>query len=230
MSAKLSATDLVKKYGDGELSEPVLHGVSLDLHAGESCLLMGPSGSGKTTLLSHLGCLLKPTSGTIQLDGRPVSFTNPAELAEVRRKSLGFVFQHAQLLPFLSVEENLALVARNSGMPEEEIAERSGELLGHLELEAQRCKPPGQLSGGQRQRVAIARSLIHSPSVVLADEPTAALDWSVGRKVVDLLIQEVREGGAALLVVTHDQRLLPMFDRSIRIEGGRLSEEAESNP
>lgn len=225
MNAKLSATDLVKTYGDGQLAETVLRGVSLDLHAGESCLLMGPSGSGKTTLLSHLGCLLTPTSGTLELDGRSVSFANPAELAEARRKSLGFVFQHAQLLPFLNVEENLALVASNAGMVRNEISERCEQLFGHLELESQRHKPPGKLSGGQRQRVAIARALMHSPSVVLADEPTAALDWSVGSKVVDLLIHEVREGGAALLVVTHDQRLVPMFDRLYRIEGGRLFEE-----
>lgn len=222
MTPVLQAEALTKSYGEGALAEPVLRGASLTLAAGETAVLLGPSGSGKTTLLSILGGLLAPTGGTLALAGRPVDFSDPEHLGELRRTHLGFVFQHAQLLPFLTVEENLALVARNAGMTARAVAARIATLLDQLGLSALRDKRPGQLSGGQRQRVAIARALLHEPAVVLADEPTAALDWTHGSGVIDLLVTQARQAGSALLVVTHDTRLIPRFDRVFAMAQGCL--------
>jgi putative ABC transport system ATP-binding protein len=186
-------------------------------------VLLGPSGSGKTTLLSVLGCLLRPSSGEVRLAGERVEYGRPAALALMRRRRIGFVFQHAQLLPFLSVEENVALVGRNLGLSTAETARRIGLLFARLDIEGLRGKRPHEVSGGQRQRVAIARALLHRPPVLLADEPTAALDWQHGEAAVRLLAGQAREEGALLIVVTHDTRLLPMFDRVLRIEGCRLT-------
>ncbi len=212
-------------YGRGELAEPVLLGVSASFTAGEACVLMGPSGSGKTTLLSILGCMLMPTDGELTICGQSVDWRSPRRLTQFRRVYLGFVFQFAQLLPFLTVAENLEVVGRNAGLSSKTLARRIGELLERLGVTALRHKKPEHLSGGQRQRVAIARAVLHRPSVILADEPTAALDWRHGAEAVRLLVEQAQADGAVLLAVTHDERLLPMFKRVLRIEGGRLSEE-----
>jgi ABC-type lipoprotein export system ATPase subunit len=219
----LHCDTLTKSYGHGELAEPVLNGVSLSLEAGRSALLMGPSGSGKTTLLSILGCLLTPSSGRLSIGGEDVDFSQPDALSTVRRQKIGFVFQHAQLLPFLTVQDNLAVAARNAGVPPDVLEVRLPDAMERLGILAHRQKYPGQLSGGQRQRVAVARALLHSPDIVLADEPTAALDWQHGQTVVQLLSAQVREAGAALLVVTHDHRLIPSFDTVWNMDRGRLA-------
>lgn len=226
----LQCERLTKSYGDGEIAERVLEEVSLSFHAGEACLLLGPSGSGKTTLLSIFGCLLTPSSGTVRMSGQPVDFSSPRALEELRRKQIGFVFQHAQMLPFLTVEENLAVVGRNAGMEQEEVGARITTLFDRLGLNAVRRKEPGQVSGGQRQRVAIARALLHQPPIVLADEPTAALDWHNGQTVVELLVEQSRKAGAMLIVVTHDIRLLPHFDRVMGIESGQVLEKTTTRP
>lgn len=220
----LEARDLTKCYGAGPLAEPVLRGVSLALHAGESAVLLGPSGSGKTTLLSILGCLLTPDSGELSVNGARVDLADPAARTELRRTRLGFVFQQAQLLPFLTIAENLTLVAENAGLPHAEACARARESLAHLGLTKHLTKRPGQLSGGQRQRVAIARALLHRPPVILADEPTAALDRENGRAVAELLVAQSRESRAGLLVVTHDIRLVTHFDRVLVMDAGRLTE------
>jgi putative ABC transport system ATP-binding protein len=212
-------------FGRGDLAEEVLCGVTFGFQRGEACVLMGPSGSGKTTLLSILGCLLTPTSGELVLDGQPVDFARRGALAKLRRDRIGFVFQHAQLLPFLTISENLEVVGRNTGLAGRLLAARIGALLDRLGIGALRYKKPAQLSGGQRQRVAIARAVLHRPSILLADEPTAALDWQHGQEAVRLLVEQAREEGAMLLTVTHDARLLPLFDRQLQIAEGRLHEE-----
>jgi putative ABC transport system ATP-binding protein len=225
MNAVLECRKLSKHYGEGDLAEPVLAEVSVTLNPGETGVLIGPSGSGKTTLLSILGCLLTPSGGELHIAGERVDFTSPGVLGELRRRRLGFVFQHAQLLPFLTVTENLRVVGRNAGLANEPLEARLNLLLARLGLDAMRDKKPDKLSGGQRQRVAIARAMLHQPAILLADEPTAALDWHNGENVIDLLIEQAGEAGAALVVVTHDTRLLPKFDRVFRIEDGRVQEQ-----
>jgi putative ABC transport system ATP-binding protein len=226
MGTVLECDNLHHVYGRGTVAETVLEGISVSFAAGEVCLLMGPSGSGKTTLLSILGCMLRPTSGELKMCGETIDWRSPGRLTSCRRVHLGFVFQHAQLLPFLSVANNLAVVGRNAGLSPKQLAARIDELLDRLGLTAMRNKKPGQLSGGQRQRVAIARAVLHRPAILLADEPTAALDWHNGQAAMRLLVEQARVEGAMLLAVTHDSRLVPMFGRILRIEGGRLSEEA----
>ena len=225
MNTVLECREISKHYGEGDLAEPVLAGVSVTLNPGETGVLIGPSGSGKTTLLSILGCLLRPSGGELYIAGRRVDFTSSSALGELRRTQLGFVFQHAQLLPFLTVEDNLWMVGRNAGLEKEPLKRRLNVLLTRLGLDAMRTKKPDKLSGGQRQRVAIARAMLHQPAILLADEPTAALDWHNGENVIDLLIEQAGEAGAALVVVTHDTRLLPKFDRILNIEDGRVTEQ-----
>jgi len=213
------------QFGEGATRETVIEEISLEIPSGQTALLMGPSGSGKTTLLSILGCLLSPTSGHVWIDEQPVTWKSQSALAKLRRAKLGFVFQHARLLPFMSVRENLTIIGRNGGLAGRTLFTRVDELTGRLELQAHLSKRPSQLSGGQQQRVAIARALMLQPAVLLADEPTAALDWRHGQEAVQLLVDQARLAGAAVLTVTHDSRLKPMFDRVLTIESGRLFEE-----
>lgn len=226
MGIVLQCENLHHTYGRGEVADSVLVGVSASFAAGEVCVLMGPSGSGKTTLLSILGCMLKPTAGDLKMCGERVDWRSPSRLTHFRRLHLGFVFQHAQLLPFLTVAENLEVVGRNAGLSAQLLADRIDELLERLGIAAMRHKKPDHLSSGQGQRVAIARAVLHRPSIILADEPTAALDWHHGQEAVRLLVEQAQAERAMLLTVTHDTRLLPMFGRVLRIEGGRLSEES----
>jgi putative ABC transport system ATP-binding protein len=211
-------------FGRGEIADEVLRGVTVAFERGETCVLMGPSGSGKTTLLSILGCLLTPTSGELVLDGQQVDFTARGVLRRLRRAKIGFVFQHAQLLPFLTITENLEVVGRNAGLSARALAIRIGDLLDRLGIATTRHRKPGQLSGGQRQRAAIARAVLQQPSILVADEPTAALDWHHGQEAVRLLVEQAQEEGAMLLAVTHDARLVPMFNRRLHIREGCLYE------
>ena len=225
MPAILECVDVRHIFGRGELAEEVLRGATVAFRAGETCVLMGPSGSGKTTLLSILGFLLTPTAGHVLLEGQTVDYKVRGQLGRLRREKIGFVFQHAQLLPFLTVAENLEVVGRNAGMPAKALGRRVDKLLARLDIAGMKHKRPDQLSGGQRQRVAIARALLHRPPILLADEPTAALDWQNGEAAVRLLVEQAQAEGSLLLVVSHDVRLLPLFGRCLRIVEGRLCEE-----
>lgn len=228
MKSIMACQGICKSYGTGEMTELVLKRVDLEFFEGQASVLIGPSGSGKTTLLSILGCLLAPSEGELLIADQTVNFSDKSSLTEVRRQKLGFIFQHAQLLPFLTIEDNLSIIGRNAGMDDTDIKLRLDNLLTRLELQAMRYKHPSQLSGGQRQRVAIARALLHRPSIVLADEPTAALDWHTGKTVVELLLEQARLEKAVLVVVTHDTRMLPLFDRILSIADGILTEQFQT--
>ncbi len=224
MKSALHCESIRHTYGKGDLSVPVLLGVDLEIHAGDRAILTGPSGSGKTTLLCIAGCLLTPSGGCLKIAGEPVTNPGVNELNRLRREKIGFVFQHAQLLPFLSVRENLEIVGRNAGLSLAECRARIHHLLERLEMADHAGKQAAVLSGGQRQRVAVARALLNRPSVVLADEPTAALGWEIGQVVVELLTRHATEEGAGLLVVSHDMRLLPMFNRKFEMDKGTVKE------
>lgn len=224
MTPILECRDIRHTFGQGNLAEEVLRGVSVAFHPGETCLLLGPSGSGKTTLLSILGCLLTPSSGEVHLGGEAVDSRSSQCLTRLRRDKIGFVFQHAQLLPVLTVWQNLEVVARNAGLSGKSLVQRISELLERLGIAPMRSKYPHQLSGGQRQRVAVARALLHRPPILLADEPTASLDWEHGESTVRLLVEQTRVEGSFLLTVTHDHRLLPLFKRYLHINQGCLAE------
>ncbi len=228
MDTVLQCENIRHTYGKGEVAEPVLLSVSITFRPGETCVLMGPSGSGKSTLLSVLGCLLKPTEGELQVCGERVDWRLPNRVTRFRRTCLGFVFQQAQLLPFLTVKENLEVVGRNAGLASQAISHRIEELLERLGIAAMRHKRPDHLSGGQRQRVAIARAVLHRPAILLADEPTAALDWKNGQEAARLLVEQAQADGSLLLTVTHDIRLVPLFHRHLYLDQGQLCEGAFS--
>lgn len=224
MKTALHCEAIHHTYGSGDLAVPVLMGVDLEIRAGDCAILTGPSGSGKTTLLCIAGCLLTPSQGSLKIAGKPVTNPNVGELNRLRREKIGFVFQHAQLLPFLSVRENLEIVGRNAGLSLADCGKRIDLLLDRLEMMPHAGKKAAVLSGGQRQRVAVARALLNRPSMVLADEPTAALGWEIGQVVVELLTHHAKVEGAGLLVVSHDMRLLPMFTRKFEMDKGKVKE------
>lgn len=216
------ATDVTRSYGMGDLAVPVLHGVSLDIRAGELSLLMGPSGSGKTTLLSILAGLLRPTTGDVELCGVPISKLPDSEAAKVRRNNLGFVFQTYNLFPALTALDNVAEVLSLQGRSISEARSAAKRALEHVGLSDRLHHRPGELSGGQKQRVAIARALAGDPRLVLGDEITAALDSATGMAVMEILrgIVDHRRG---VLIVTHDHRMERFADRIIEIEDGRIT-------
>jgi putative ABC transport system ATP-binding protein len=220
----LRCENISHSFGRKDTVDSVLAGVSLSCRQGETCALLGPSGSGKTTLLCVLGCLLRPMAGDVFLEESRVNHDSRRTLTELRRTRIGFVFQHAQLISFLTAEENCEIVGRNAGIDQAALTARLACLFERLQIASVRQKRPDQLSGGERQRVAIARALVHQPAVVLADEPTAALDWNNGRAAVELLVEQTKAQNAVLITVTHDQRLVPYFDRVIHIDSGRLSQ------
>ena len=218
----LEAKGIVKYLGEGAGRVQALKGVNLDLMPGELTLLMGPSGSGKTTLLSILGCILTPNAGSLRLARNEASGLSPEGLADLRRRHVGFVFQSYNLVPTLTATENvmLALDLRGSGMSRAPAL--AAEALRQVGLSHRAHAMPSKMSGGEKQRVAIARALAGSPSVILADEPTAALDSENGKGVMALLAEVAKERSRAILVVTHDHRTLTYADRLIRIEDGKI--------
>ncbi len=218
----LEAKDVVKELGQGAGMVVALKGVSISLVPGELTLLMGPSGSGKTTLLSILGCILSPTSGTVSVAGTPTAGLGPEALAEIRRKHLGFIFQSYNLFPTLTALENVRIaldVRGESGFP---AAARAEEVLHDVGLAKRMRNYPSNLSGGEQQRVAVARAIATSPSIVLADEPTAALDSENGHAVMALLSRIAKEQNRSVLAVTHDPRTLGYADRVVKIEDGLI--------
>lgn len=221
----IEAKDITKTFGRGHVQVRALKAVSLSIEPGKFTILMGPSGSGKTTLLSILGCMLIPNSGTVRICGIPIEKAGPEQLAEMRRRFIGFVFQSYHLFPTLTAAENVQLALDVRGECGRKARAKSRELLARLGL-ANRVKAfPRELSGGEQQRVAIARALVAGPAVILADEPTSALDGGNGRAIMNILAGIASEQGSAVLVVTHDSRALPFANRVIHIEDGLLREE-----
>ena len=221
----LSAEQLRKTYGTGEMAVHALHDVSFSMHSGEIVALLGPSGAGKSTLLTALGLIQPPDSGRITIAGKTV-FENGyrVNVRDFRRNNIGFVFQKANLLPFLTAQENIRIAMEVNDVAARQSRRRAAELLEYFELGHRSNFLPGQLSGGQQQRVAIARALANSPSLLLADEPTAALDSHMGRKVMELLKNVAHTHQTAVLVVTHDHRAMDVFDRIWTMEDGNLRE------
>jgi len=224
------AKGLVKVLGSGANELKVLKGIDLELKAGELTLLMGPSGSGKTTLLSILGCILTPTSGTLEIAGESTADLGPEGLADLRRRHVGFVFQSYNLFPTLNATQNILLALDLCGISGPEASECAVRALGEVGLTHRANAYPGQMSGGEKQRVAIARALAGSPSVILADEPTAALDSENGKAVMALLSEVAKDPSRAVLAVTHDHRTLAYADRIIQIEDGRIVSNERPTP
>ncbi len=218
----LEARGIVKVLGAGAGQVQALKGVNLDLLRGELTLLMGPSGSGKTTLLSILGCILTPNSGTLNIAGHSTEGLGAEGLTDLRRQHVGFVFQSYNLVPTLSAAENVMLALALRGLPGADAPALAREALRTVNLSHRADAMPSKLSGGEKQRVAIARALAGAPSVILADEPTAALDRENGMAVMSLLAQVAKDRSRAVLVVSHDHRTLAYGDRLIRIEDGRI--------
>lgn len=230
----IRANGLSKVYGDGATAFRALSDVELEIRARELTLLMGPSGSGKTTLLSILGCILRASSGSLEVLGESVESLPERELPRIRRDAIGFVFQGFNLFPALTALENVSLALDVRGMGRAKAEERATELIREVGLGAKGNSYPADLSGGQKQRVAIARALAGDPPILLADEPTAALDSTSGKNVIELLQRLAREHGRAVVMVTHDPRVLSYGDRIIHLEDGRVvveesgTEEVES--
>jgi putative ABC transport system ATP-binding protein len=209
-------------YGEGELRRPVLRDIALDVHPGEVVLLTGPSGSGKTTLLTLIGALRSMQEGSCRVLGRELMGAGERDRVRLRR-SIGFIFQNHNLLGFLTARQNVAMALEvDAALPEAARLERAGEMLRSVGLAGHEDKPPSKLSGGQRQRVAIARALVAGPGLVLADEPTAALDKVSGAEVAHLLRDMAKSRGTPILMVTHDPRILDIADRVVAMEDGRI--------
>ena len=209
-------------YGTGHAAMRALKGVSLDVHPGEVLLVMGPSGSGKTSLLQLLGGLLRPTAGHVRIDGETTTGLDQDTLSRIRLERIGFVFQHHQLLRALRAWENVAIALELVGIKPANIEPRSRNLLATMGIADRADAYPSQLSGGEQQRVAIARALASEPGVILADEPTAALDSHSGGRVGEVLKSIAHRDGRAVVIVTHDHRLLRFADRIAVLEDGQI--------
>jgi putative ABC transport system ATP-binding protein len=223
-TATLEVSHLTKRYGSGATEVAAVRDVSLAVAPGEIVLIMGPSGSGKTTLLSMLGALLRPTAGTIALDGEELTALSERQLPAIRLRRFGFIFQDFNLLSALTALENVALVAELGGVKRRAARERAAELLTNLGLGERLRHRPEQLSGGEKQRVAIARALINDPALILADEPTANLDAKSGHDLMRLLRRFAKERRRAVVIVSHDQRIRDIADRVLWLEDGQFRE------
>lgn len=222
--SKLTLEHLSKVYGTGESAVTALDDISLNVDAGELVAIVGPSGSGKTTLLAIAGALLRPTQGRVTLNDEDITTLSAAAQARVRRERIGFVLQSSNLVPYLNARDQLLLMAELSGRRDTAARTRADQLLESFGLTRRTHHYPESLSGGERQRVAIARALMNDPDILLADEPTSNLDSVRGREVVQMLAREVKARGKAACLVTHDERLLDLCDRVVRIADGRLCE------
>ena len=219
----VETTELEKRYGDASRPIRALAGVDLIVDTGEFVAVVGPSGSGKTTLLSTLATLLTPSSGTIRVAGQDLGSLSESERTVFRRSKIGFTFQSNNLVPYLTARENVELMLRLNGTLNKQTRPLAGELLDRLGLGDRLNSYPNQLSGGEQQRVAIARALVHSPELVLADEPTASLDTERAHQVVSTFASLIHEQGRAGIMVTHDLRMVRYVDRVVRMEDGRVA-------
>lgn len=221
--ALLQVRDVTKVYGSGHTAVTALEAATLSVDANEFVALLGPSGSGKTTLISIIGGLLAPTGGSVRIGDVDVTSLSRKELTRFRAERVGFVFQSANLVPFLTARENLLYVAGLTKTPKATARSRAEQLLEELGLSDRAKNLPEQLSGGERQRVAIGRALMNDPDLVLVDEPTAALDTALGRQVVQLLRREIKDRGKTGIMVTHDLRMVEYTDRVFEILDGHLT-------
>ena len=222
MTAAVEAHEVTRTYQLDGLAVPALRGVSLTVPAGDYAAIVGPSGSGKSTLMHLLGGLDRPTTGTLLLAGRDVAGLGPADLAALRNRTIGFVFQAFHLLPRTSAVDNVALPLVYAGLRAGERRRRASDVLDRVGLGHRLKHRPNQLSGGEQQRVAIARALVTSPSLLLADEPTGNLDSATGAEVLALLEELNRESGVAVVLVTHDHEVAARARRQIRMRDGRI--------
>lgn len=220
---RLRACGVTKTFQLGKVAVPALRGVDMDVGAGEVVVLMGPSGSGKTTLLSILGCILAPSAGEVWVMGRQAAGLPEAELARIRLAHIGFIFQGYNLFPTLEAAENVQVALDLRGVRGAAARDRAREALAVVGLADKARVLPRDLSGGQKQRVAIARALVGEPEIILADEPTAALDSETGRTVIGLLRRLAVDRGRTVVIVTHDVRIVEFADRVVRIEDGRIA-------
>lgn len=219
----IEINNVSKIYQNGDIVTKAVDNVSLQIKPGEFVGLVGPSGSGKTTMLAIIAALLSPTNGQVLLEGQEMAELSEDERVKIRREKIGFTFQSNNLVPYLNVQENIELMLRMNGGLNKQGRQRALDLINRLGLYKQRRNMPEQLSGGQKQRVAIARSLIHNPSVVLADEPTASLDSERAYQVVEIFADLIHEEGKAGIMVTHDLRMCQFTDRIIEMKDGRIA-------
>jgi len=220
------AENLVKTYKMGDMEVNALRGLTMSIDRGEVVAIVGPSGSGKSTLMNILGCLDRPTSGTYTLDGEPVAGLSDDQLADIRNRKVGFIFQSFNLLSRATALSNVELPLRYSGKKDGR-KERARQSLEAVGLKDRVNHKPFELSGGQQQRVAIARALVNDPAIIMADEPTGNLDSKVGQEIMDLLLNLNRQVGTTLIIVTHDPKIAAQTQRIIRIRDGMVDTETE---
>ncbi|OTY59851.1 hemin ABC transporter ATP-binding protein, partial [Bacillus thuringiensis serovar graciosensis] len=222
MTSLLKLDKVSKVYGEGNTEVTALHPMSLDVKAGEFIGIVGPSGSGKSTLLSIAGALLSPSKGDIYIREQNITKLSEKEMTDSRLKKIGFIFQFANLVPYLNVKEQLLYIAKLKKESKQESEKRADHLLGAFGLGERKNHYPNQLSGGEKQRVAIARAFMNNPDLILADEPTASLDSKRAREVVEMMKREVKESQKAAIMITHDERMLDVCDRILTLRDGQL--------
>jgi putative ABC transport system ATP-binding protein len=223
--AVVELTNVSQTFGEGELAVHALKPTSLSVEPGELVALLGPSGSGKSTLLLAISLIQPPTTGRIVIDGQTLYDNGPTGVDEraFRLRKIGFIFQQHNLIPFLTAQENVALMLQLNGASRREAGRRAKDLLDYLEMGHRADSLPARLSGGEQQRVAIGRALANEPALILADEPTAALDTERGTKVMGLLRKIAQERGSAVITVTHDHRMIEGFDTVYHMDDGRMA-------
>lgn len=222
MTSLLKLDKVSKVYGEGNTEVTALHPMSLDVKAGEFIGIVGPSGSGKSTLLSIAGALLSPSKGDIYIREQNITKLSEKEMTDIRLKKIGFIFQFANLVPYLNVKEQLLYIAKLKKENKQESEKRADHLLTAFGLGERKNHYPNQLSGGEKQRVAIARAFMNNPDLILADEPTASLDSKRAREVVEMMKSEVKESQKAAIMITHDERMLDVCDRILTLRDGKL--------
>jgi len=227
MANIIKIRNIIRDFELGQEIVHVLKDIDLDIEKGEYVAIMGPSGSGKSTLMNILGCLDTPTAGTYILNGEDVSQMSDDELAEIRNKEIGFVFQTFNLLPRTTALDNVALPMVYAGASKKDRAERAKQVLVDVGLEDRMDHRPNQLSGGQRQRVAVGRALVNKPSIILADEPTGNLDTKTGVEIMNLF-EDIHKAGNTIIVVTHEEEIASHADRIIRLRDGMIESDTRN--